>query len=197
MEVLWALLNSPVANAYAFAHLGKRDNIPGDMRKIPVPHGTAFEDIEKAARDYLHAAAARAQVNELYQLMLRVDAAVLRQYALPAGLEHRVLSLFTGWERVGVPFKQVRYFPPEISHPIRFADFLVYEADWPSRNRRRGHLVDKEIAGTITSDEARELTGLQAYADYYIEKTSPRPTRILKELEDRVFGTAAAGKKGA
>ena len=37
IETLWALLNSPVANAYAYSHLGKRDNIVGDIRKIPIP----------------------------------------------------------------------------------------------------------------------------------------------------------------
>ena len=39
LETLWALLNSPVANAYTFSHLGKRDNIVGDVRKMPLPKG--------------------------------------------------------------------------------------------------------------------------------------------------------------
>jgi hypothetical protein len=196
LETLWAILNSPVANAFAFCHLGKRHNIVGDMRRIPMPGGAAFDEIERAARGYLEAAAALADPDELHRLMLQVDAEVLRQYALPIELEQALLSLFTGWNRVGVPFKQARYFPPELSQPIHLSDFVAYESDWPSANQRRGELVDKEIGGTITTGETSELVGLQAYADYYLERVSPRPTHFLEELEDRVFGTAHIRKKG-
>lgn len=196
LEVLWGLLNSPIANAYAFCHLGKRHNIVRDMRQIPLPQGIAFEEIEVAGRAYLDAAVSGVGDKELCRLMTRVDEAVLRQYSLPVELEWTLLSLFTGWDRAGVPFNQNRYFPPELRYPIRFSDFVAYESDWPSTNRRRGKLVDKEIGGVITGGEAAELIGLQAYADYYLEKVSPRPTHILKELEDRVFGTATIRKKG-
>lgn len=197
LEVLWALLNSPVANAYAFCHLGKRHNIVGDMRKIPMPKGEAFGEIQTAARAYLDAAGGGAASHELHRLMLRVDAAVLRQYALPVELEGALLSLFTGWDRVGVPFQQDRYLPPELTHPLSFSTFVAYESDWPAANRRRGDLVDKEVGGTISSDETVELAALQAYADYYIEKVSPRPMHLLAALEDRVFGSAADRNKGA
>jgi hypothetical protein len=161
-----------------------------------MPGGGSLDEIETAARNYLDAAADRADSDQLYRLMSQVDAAVLRQYTLPVDLERALLSLFTGWERVGVPFKQVQYFPPGLSHLIRFSDFVAYESDWPSANRRRGELVDKEIGGTITSAEAVELAALQAYADYYLEKVSPRPTHVLEELEDHVFGSATIRKKG-
>lgn len=196
LEILWALFNSPVANAYAFTHLGKRDNLVGAMRRIPMPKGAAFNEIETASRGYLDAALAQTDSHELRRLLMKVDAAVLRQYALPIELESPLLALFTGWDRVGVPFKQDRYFPPELGRSIRFSDFVAYESDWPSSNRRRGELVDVEIGGTITSDEAAELAGLQAYADYYLEKVSPRPTRLLEELEARLFGIAPVQKKG-
>ncbi len=161
-----------------------------------MPGGASLDEIETAARNYLDAAADQADSDQLYRLMSQVDAAVLRQYTLPVDLERALLSLFTGWERVGVPFKQVQYFPPGLSHLIRFSDFVAYESDWPSANRRRGELVDKEIGGAITSAEAVELAALQAYADYYLEKVSPRPTHVLEELEDRVFGSATIRKKG-
>ena len=191
LELLWALLNSPVANAFAFTHLGKRDNLVGDMCKIPIPKGAAFDEIETAARAYLDAASSNAPPEDLQSLLLEVDAAVLRRYALPVELEWKLLSLFTGWGRVGVPFKQDRYFPRELKCPIRLSDFLDYESDWPSANRRRDKLVDKEIDGTITTDESLELAALQAFADYYLEKVSPRPTRVLEDLERRVFETAS------
>jgi N-6 DNA Methylase len=195
LESLWALLNSPVANAYAFCHLGKRHNIVGDMRTIPMPGGADFDEIESAARMYLDASS-RANPDALYSLMLKVDSAVLRQYALPLELEQALLSLFTGWNRVGVPIKQSRYFPSELGHPMRLSDFVAYESDWTSTNQRRCELVDREIDGTITIGEAVELAGLHAYADYYLEKVSPCPTRVLEELENRVFGSATVRKKG-
>jgi hypothetical protein len=197
LEVLWALLNSPVANAYAFCHLAKRDNLVGDVRSIPMPKGNAFAEIEETARRYLHAAATGAESGELCRRMRSIDAAVLRAYALPVELEWALLSLFTGRDRVGVPFKQDRYFPPELSQPMSLADFVAYESDWPSANRRRGELVDKEIAGTLANDEAAELTALQAYTDYYLERMSPRPTQVLEELEGRLFGAPTIRKKGA
>jgi hypothetical protein len=195
LESLWALLNSPVANAYAFCHLGKRHNIVGDMRKMPMPRGADFAEIETAVRMYFDASS-RASPDALYTLMLKVDSAVLRQYALPLELEKALLSIFTGWNRLGVPFKQSRYFPSELAHPMSLSDFVSYESDWTSTNRRRCELVDREIDRTITIDEAAELAGLQAYADYYLEKVSPCPTRVLEDLENRVFGSATIRKKG-
>ena len=59
------------------------------------------------------------------------------------------------------------------------------EQDWPSANRRRGELVDKEIAGSLSGDEAAELASLQAVADRFLEESSPRPTQLLEELERR------------
>lgn len=196
LEVLWSLLNSPVANAFVYTHSGKRDNLVSDMRRIPMPLGKAFGEIEAAVQNYLNAAMSNAAPDRLYKLILIVDAAVLRQYSLPTQLEGALLSLFTGWNRVGVPFKQDCYFPPELTHPMKFPDFVDYESNWPSTNRRRGKLIAREVDGTITGDEAIELAGLQAYADYYIEKVSPRPTGVLSKLEDRVFGIAASRKKG-
>ena len=80
---------------------------------------------------------------------------------------------------------------PECKRIDDAADAVAFDwnrRDWPTVNRRRGQLIDKEIAGTITSSEAAELAGLQAYADYHLEKVAPRPTHVLEELETRVFG---------
>jgi hypothetical protein len=51
-----ASFNSPVANAYVYSHLGKRDNIVGDIRKIPILNARSFEGVERAASAYLAAA---------------------------------------------------------------------------------------------------------------------------------------------
>ncbi|MDA1054333.1 MAG: N-6 DNA methylase [Planctomycetota bacterium] len=193
LELLWAFLNSPVANAYAFTHLAKRDNIVGDMRRIPLPRGNSFNEIEAAARAYMDAASSGADEERLRASLARVDAEVMRQYALPLNLETSLLSLFTDWQRPGVPFKQTHFLPEELEGKLHFAEFVDYEADWSTTNRRRGELIDKDISGNLSSSERSELDGLQAYADYHLEQVAPRPTDVLEQLEDLVL--AKAGKR--
>jgi hypothetical protein len=187
VETLWALLNSPVANAYAFSYLGKRDNIVGDIRKIPVPKASSFECLERAARAYLAAAPSETDSATLEKLLLQVDCEVLKLYLLPLELEQSLLALFTDWQRVGVPFTQTRYLPKDLEGRLRLSDFLQFEEDWSVTNRERGMLIDKSISGTLSDDEQMRLDALQAYADYHIDQVSPRPTHVLDELEKRLF----------
>ncbi len=187
VKVLWALLNSPIANAYAYSHLGKRDNIVGDIRKTPMPKAISLEKVESAASAYLAAASSETGSVELQRLLLRVDAEVLNLYSLPIELEQRVLRLFNDWKRVGVPFTQTRYLPKELEGKIRFSDFLKFEEDWSVINRERGVLIDKSISGNMNAEERTRLDALQAYADYHIEMVSPRLTHALDEIEGRLF----------
>ncbi|PHQ35112.1 HsdM family class I SAM-dependent methyltransferase [Rhodopirellula bahusiensis] len=194
LESLWGILNSPVANAFAFSHLGKRDNIVGVMRKLPVPEGEIFPELDDAVRTYFTAAESGCPADEMQQLLARVDAAVLARYDLPVDLEHKLLSLFDGWERLGVPFCQADLLPQELGGVVRFSDFVKYEADWPSTNGRRGVLIDKKIAGTISPHERTELESLQAYAELYLDRETPTPTRELERLEEMIL--SRSGKSG-
>jgi hypothetical protein len=58
LNVLWAVCNSPVANAYAYCTSGKRDVLAGDMRRMPVPDfaGADLAGLERAVSRYLSAA---------------------------------------------------------------------------------------------------------------------------------------------
>jgi hypothetical protein len=170
-----------------FSHLGKRDNTVGDIRKIPVPKPGTFEGVHCAASAYLEAAWSGAPPTALQKLLLRVDCEVLQLYSLPLQLEQLLLASFRDWERVGVPFKQTRYLPKELENSVRFSDFLQFEEDWPTTNRERGILIDKNISGTISTEERMRLGALQAYADYHIDQVAPRPTYVLDELEKRLF----------
>lgn len=69
---------------------------------------------------------------------------------------------------------------------LRLWQFLEMEAAWSATNRERGRLIDKNISGTITAGERARLEVLQAYADYHLQKVSPRPTHLLDELERRL-----------
>ena len=143
IEALWALLNSPVANAYAYSYLGKRDNLVGDIRRIPMPKRRSFEAVERAVNAYLAAASSDEAPAPLEALLKLVDAEVLKLYALPLELEQRVLGLFSGWKRVGVPFVQTGYLPEELDNSMSFSEFIQLEEDWPSTNRERGLLIER------------------------------------------------------
>ena len=183
LETLWALLNGPIANAYVYSHLGKRDNIVGDIRKIPLPKQHVSAALDRAVGAYWDALSNQMQTEDLERLLLRVDAESLKLYDLPLELEQQVLSLFTDWKRVGVPFTQTRYMPAALEGKVGFWEFLEMEGAWSATNRERGQLIDKNIAGTISTEERSRLEILQAYADYHLQKVSPRPTHLLDEIE--------------
>jgi type I restriction-modification system DNA methylase subunit len=186
IEALWALLNGPIANAFAYSHLGKRDNIVGDIRRIPFPIRCASRELDRAVAAYWDAASSQTQPAELERLLRRVDAEGLKLYDLSLDLEQQILSLFTDWKRVGVPFTQNRYLPATIEGKLSLSQFLDMEDSWSATNRERGRLIDKNIAGTITAEERTRLDALQAYADYHLQMVSPRPTHLLDELERRL-----------
>lgn len=197
IEVLWALLNSPVANAYVFSHLAKRHNLVGDIRKIPIPNGIPTERVEATASAYLAAASSGTDHAKLQKLLLEVDREVLKLYSLSHETEQSLLALFTGRERVGVPFQQVKYLPKDIEGHIRFSDFIDFERDWSVTNRERGVLIDKSISGTLNPRERIRLDALQTYADYHLEKVAPRSTNVLDELEERLFSESPTkGNRG-
>jgi hypothetical protein len=184
------VLNSPVANAYAFSYLGKRDNLVGDIRRIPMPKSGSFERIQAAASAYLTAAdAPETNPANLQKLLLQLDSEVLALYSLPFELEQSLLGLFTDWERVGVPLSQNRYLPKELEDRLSLSDFLQFEIDWSVTNRERGILIDKSISGSLAPEEQNRLDALQIYADYHIEQVAPLRTRALDELESRLFSS--------
>jgi hypothetical protein len=188
LETLWALLNSPVANAYAFSHLGKRHNIVGDIRRIPMPKTTSFDRVQAAANTYLTAAGLPdANPEDLKTLLLQVDAEVLKLYSIPFELEQSLLEIFRDRERVGVPFRQTEYLPKDLIGHLRFSDFLEFENDWSVTNRERGTLIDKSISGSLTTEEQTRLEALQIYADYHIDQIAPHPAHALEELERQLF----------
>lgn len=191
LEMLWAFLNSPVANAYAYCHLGKRHNIINDMRKIPIPKYDNWGPVHRAAVRYLKAASTGDAANVLAELLLQVDSEVLKLYALPEYLESSLLALFTGWDRAGVPFPQAGYIPSELGGCTDLATFLEFEKDWSATNHERTELINKSISHPLTNPEKERLKLLQAYADYHLERKFPRPTQVLDKLEEEILSRAA------
>lgn len=152
---LWALLNSPVANAFAYTHLSKRDILVGVMRTMPVPRTSSFHiaQIEQAAQHYLDRSLSQgplfdstASPDGLERALLLLDAAVLRAYDLPPRLERQLLDLFTGIERKGVGCDFRGYYPPGFTSHLPLHLILSDQFQSAAANRISGRFVEKPSA---------------------------------------------------
>ncbi len=197
-EWLWAVLNSPIANALAFCSSNNRHNQATTFRAMRIPD---FDDakmkrITSAARNYLTyvrrdpVAILQQPINsqQACTLLLRVDCEVLKLYNLPRELERQLLDYFAGWQREGVPFKFDRYFPEHFTDPISLSDYLAITADWPETNKRRAALIRKKVDRTIDSEEREELKHLQSLASSRKNLIAPLPLAELERLHREVVG---------
>jgi len=192
LEALWALCNSPLANAFAYAFSGKRHVLAGLMCEMPVPRAGAVQlaGLTQAVRAYLKEARAADEsalsspaVQERLRLLhWRIDAEVLRLYALPRELERQLLDLFCGAERRGVPFKQTEYLPRSFARPFALRELLAITADWEATNDRREHLILKEERRRLSASERTELAHLQWLADARIDLLAPLPVAELEAI---------------
>jgi hypothetical protein len=156
-ELLWAILNSPVGNGYTYCRLGKRDNTVGELLKMPVPRVGPSDAarLSAATRAYLDAASAprgTASPEALRGLLLQVDAEVLRLYDLPPRLERRLLDLFTGYPRGGVPFEMTEYFAADFTPCIPLHEYLSpgYKRTTAGELRKRFKpITDPEITAAL------------------------------------------------
>lgn len=118
---LWALMNSPVANAFAHCGSLKRHTFDGLLKTMPIPKDTMEQwgIIEAAAAAYMAVAKSSESAfmqsdkkSDVKQALLAIDAEVLKLYDLPPRLERQLLDLFTGVERKGVGCDFHGYYPP-------------------------------------------------------------------------------------
>lgn len=71
--------------------------------------------------------------------------------------------------------------PPEV---------IAITTGWPETNRRRGELIDKKVARTITTDERAELNKLQSFASARQNLFAPLPMEQAEAaLEDALKAT--------
>jgi type I restriction-modification system DNA methylase subunit len=124
IEVLAALVNSPLVNAVLFSKGGKRDNRIRDLEQIPAPFTEMIdkERITHLVRSYraLRASLKEGLVREpkikkCLQILMEIDSLILKAYDLPPRLERKLLELFRGHLRP-VPFDFPEYFPEDF-HP--------------------------------------------------------------------------------
>ncbi len=119
LECVWALLNSPYANAFVYSHSMERANTAGLMRTMPVPsiNPLARSIINELVLKYFSISANMRNdlinpeaLTEAKEILLSIDAEVLRLYDLPPRLEKRLLDYFAGVHRKGVSFTFDRYY---------------------------------------------------------------------------------------
>ncbi|HZF54860.1 MAG TPA: N-6 DNA methylase [Polyangiaceae bacterium] len=135
LEMLWALCVSPIASAYSYAFMSKRDIPAGDLRRLPIPAFGAndAQRITDLVREYFIAASdvklfdpgAQADEEYLHKALCRIDAEVLRLYDMPARMERELLDLFQGVQREGVAFPFTRYFPESFEYRVSLGLYLA------------------------------------------------------------------------
>jgi hypothetical protein len=210
LEMLWAIANGPLANAFTLTHsatkqigvrLLQRMRVPAlskpplelesavqtylaTAHKFTATYGSEHEASKKRGRpknteatgeapelplDGLNAEkpeAVLAARERLRALHWRVDAEVLKLYALPAEIERELLDFFDGVPRVGVPFEQKGYIPSTFREVLRLDEFLRITDEWDQTDERRCQLIEKRIKqGRRTDAEETEFQELQRLFD--------------------------------
>ncbi len=114
-EAIEALINSPLASAFAFERASNQHLTNEIMKLLPLPKRSALDEVVAAVHRYHEALAgmsAQALRTEdagrwLERLLIDVDAQLLKAYDLPPRLERQLLEAFRGHEadrRVAHPF---------------------------------------------------------------------------------------------
>lgn len=123
LRVLWAILNSPIANAYAYCHSGKRETLVKEWRAFPLPPVTHKQTraLLGLTSEYLELVEPSKNLTleerddeAIHQALLAMDAEVIQLYDLPPRLERQLLDLFDGVERKGVGCDFRGYYPNDL-----------------------------------------------------------------------------------
>lgn len=156
LEVIWAILNSPLANAYTYCHSLERNNQTGMIRNLPIPNYDPYSlhRLNNLVRNYFDLYDSKGKIlhdevdtKEARHRMLAIDAEVMKLYNLPPKLERQVLDLFDEWERKGVDFKFDRYFPKDFDSWIPLHEYLseeyqrstvMFADEWVKKHRSPG-----------------------------------------------------------
>jgi len=124
--------------------------------------------------------------DDLRLMHWKVDAEVMKLYSLPPELERKILMMFSGAERRGVPFVQTEYFPARIKGINSLAELLDVLTDWDRIAARKTDLVEKKVARTATPSDLKELTELKRLSSARLELLHPLPIDELRSIRDEL-----------
>ena len=158
---LAALLNSPVTNAWCFSRDLQTDNRIQTLRALPIPSSIYLksgEEIDILSRE-LHyrlqedqAFLSATNSGTLKNLLLQLDAAILKAYDLPPVLERELLDLFQGVPRP-VPFEFNGYYPQNFTAYLPLHELIsdeFQEARVDHSLERLEPVYDSKISEMIT-----------------------------------------------
>jgi hypothetical protein len=157
---MWAVLNSPLVNAFIYAHTTDRDITAGTARGIPIPFCTKriLEKLERLVAEYFKLMERKDTEfgidikDRAKHILFSIDAEVMRLYDLPPKMEKRILDLFQGVQRRGVDFTFMGYYPEGFESAVPLYEYLsdeyqrstiIFADEWVKKNR------SPEISGIL------------------------------------------------
>jgi len=132
IEVVAALINSPLANFAVYINEGKRRNRISTIERIPIPSldridskktGKLVNEYQRIRARYKAESPQELIESECIDRLLTIDSLVLKAYDLPPRLERKLLDFFNGYPRP-VPFPFPDYFPSEFKPCIPLHQYL-------------------------------------------------------------------------
>lgn len=118
IEVLSAIVNSPIANAMVYLNGFGRDNPIKLLEDVPIPPAKTI-DIQEITRKVKYYIELRSSlgllqnnkvIDKMTATLLEIDGLLLKSYDFPPRLERKLLDFFRGFQRP-VPFDFYEYFP--------------------------------------------------------------------------------------
>jgi hypothetical protein len=158
---LTAILNSPIGNAFATVHEGKREIAIETIKDIPVPRLSEKQksQIAELVKTYKSALANDGNSIDIEcakadRILREIDATVLTAYKLPPRAERKLLDFFNGDERK-VRCKFADYFPSTFKPAFSLADWLTgrHEKATVKRFREQSRDLPAHIARALQNTE--------------------------------------------
>jgi hypothetical protein len=175
LEFLWAVLNSPLANAFAYCHTLQKHIYDSLIASLPLPSGWKkhVEPVVQAANGYLSLVRepesfqlAAENNSAVCEALLNMDAAVMRAYGLPIRLERAVLDLFRlpsarkkGRRRKGVGCVFGDYYPAEFKSLVPLHKFIS--------SGYRDSTVDRVAASMKSSESSVGTAALRVASEAF------------------------------
>jgi len=165
LPFIWAILNSPIGNAFVASHCGKQDVPARVVRDIPLPPFTNREAgfVVRLVEEYLQAVASPPAAPLFGHVpphpaiaLRRLDGEILRLFGLPPQLERELLDYFRGERRKGVPFEFGDYFPPDFRPYVPLHEFISPDYRWATAGEIARRLEPVRGAAALAALDAAE-----------------------------------------
>lgn len=182
---LWAILNSPIANAYAYSYLGKRDLLVGTMRRLPLPLSSDLGILDELVDKFFDSLSEGVVAESVVVAYSAIDEAVLSLYDLDHGEERELLNLFEGHPRDGVRGASTSIFPSGLPETVSLSQYRDWSKDWEAVNSERIHLIEQRSIRALDEAEVERLAVLQDFAEYAVSRAEELPIDRLVALKRR------------